>query len=270
MRARWLGRALSILLAALTLVLVVRAIAPWDPMFESPLTPRVILGLGTWGKFLFLLVASVASTLIVGKFEPRTTTRTAWLLLCAGIIAICLGQACFVTYQFILNRKVVYPSLADIFFMISYPLVIGALVLFLRAYKESGFPIGPASERVWLAAGVALLCAVGGYPILKPLIVNPGAPLKTLLNVLYPILDCILLILAVLLIRISLRFRGGTIWRVWVMLLGGFVSLCAGDTLFAYYLEFDWVEVGDLIDALFLLGYGLVALGIVYQRELLA
>lgn len=270
MRARWLGPGLAALLAAIALMLLARAVAPWNPIFKGPLTPPVVLALGTWGKFFFLVVASVVSTLIVGKFEPETTTRTAWNLLSAGIIAIALGQACFVAYYFFLKTEMPYPSLADVFFMASYPLVIGALAMFLRAYKESGFPIGPASERVWLAAGVALFCAVGGYPILKPLIMNPGEPLAKLVNVLYPILDCIVLILAVLLIRISLRFRGGTVWKVWVMLLSGFVFLCAGDTLFAYFLQFRWFELTDLVDALLLLGYGFLALGVVYQRELLA
>jgi hypothetical protein len=269
-RVRWLGPALSVLLAALSLLLFVRAIAPWNPIFESPFTPRVILGLGTWGKLFFLLVASAASTLIVDRFEADTPARLAWLLLSAGIVAICLGQAVFATYQFLLDTEMPYPSLADVFFMLSYPLVIGGLILFLRAYKECGFPIGPSSERVWLGTAVALGCAVGGYPILKPLVTNPGEPLETLLNVLYPILDCMVLILAVLLIQISLRFRGGTVWRVWSLLLGGFICLCAGDTLFSYFLQFDWLELGDLVDVLFILGYGLIALAVVYQRELVA
>lgn len=269
-RARWLGPVLAVLLAALSLVLLARVIAPWNPIFVSPFTPRIVLALGTWGKLFFLLVASAASILIVDKFEAETPARTAWLLLSAGIVAICLGQAVFVTYQFFLDTEMPYPSLADVFFMLSYPLVIGGLMLFLRAYKESGFPIGPPSERVWLGTAVALLCAVGGYPILKPLVVNPGQPRETLLNVLYPILDCIVLILAVLLIRISLHFRGGTVWRVWALLLGGFVCLCAGDTLFSYFLQFDWLELSDLVDVLLLLGYGFIALGVVYQRELVA
>jgi len=251
-------------------LLLARALAPWHPIFASLFTPRIILGLGTWGKLFFLLVASAASTVIVDRFEEDTPARLAWLLLSAGIVAICLGQAVFVTYQFFLDTEMPYPSLADVFFMLSYPLVIGGLILFLRAYKECGFPIGPPSERIWLGTAVALGCAVGGYPILKPLVTHPGEPLETLLNVLYPILDCIVLILAVLLIRISLRFRGGTVWRVWSLLFAGFICLCAGDTLFSYFLRFNRLELGDLVDVLFLLGYGLIALGVVYQRKLVA
>jgi diguanylate cyclase len=269
-RARWARRGLAVLLAALALLLVIRAIAPWDPLFQETLSPRTILAIGTWGKFFYLLVAAVVSTLLVRKFEAGTTSRIAWRLLSLGIIAILLGQACIVFYQFALGQEQFpYPSWADVFFIASYPAVIAALLLFLRAYAASGFPIGPRSERIWLGLGVAAVCVVGGYPILKPILTEPAPPLEKLLNVLYPILDTLLVVPAVLLIRISLRFRGGTVWKVWSTLLGGFVCLSAADTLFSYFIQFDWVELGDLIDAMFLLGYGCLTVGVLYQRDLL-
>ncbi len=272
MRLRWLGPILTVLLVVLVAMLLARAAAPGSAIFEGgegPLSPEVVLGIGTLGKFLFLLVAAVVSTRIVGKFEPGTPSRTAWSLLSAGLIAFCLGQTCFVFYQFVQKIEVPFPSLADVFFVVSYPLLIAALVMFLRAYSASGFPIGPASERVWLAAAVAVVCLAIGYPILMPLVKEPGEPLETLLNLLYPVLDFLLLIPAVLLIRISLRFRGGAVWKVWATLLGGFVFLCAADTLFAYFSQLDRADLVDLVDATYLLAYGLLALGVLYQRDLL-
>jgi diguanylate cyclase len=248
-RARWTGRVLTVLLAVFLAIIAAVLLAR--------------------GKALFLLVAAVVSFRLVGKFEPGTPSRTAWQLLSAGLAAMFLGQACFVVYQFALGIEVPFPSLADVFFLVSYPLLIGALAMFLRAYSASGFPLGPASERLWLAVGVALFCAVVAYPILKPLVAKPGEPLETLLNLLYPVLDFLLLIPTVLLIRISLRFRGGAVWKVWVRLLGGFLFLCAADILFAYFSQFDWVELTDLVDATYLLAYGFLGLGVLYQRDLL-
>lgn len=271
-RARWAGRGLGVLLAALALVLLARAIAPWNPIFKDTLSPRVILAIGTWGKFLYLLVAAVVSTLLVKKFELGTPSRSAWRLLSSGLIALLLGQAGFAFYQFVLGMDELppIPSVPDIFFLASYPLVIAALLMFLRAYAASGFPIGPRAERIWIGAGVAVFCALVGYPLLEPLITAPEEPLPTLLNVLYPVLDFLLLIPTALLIRVSLRFRGGAVWKVWATLLGGFVFLCAADTLFAYFNQFDWIELVDLVDATYLLAYGLLGLGVLYQRDLLA
>lgn len=269
-RARWIGRGLTVLLVLLTALLLARTAAPMSPVFEEPLSPRVILGIGTFGKFLFLLVAALASTRVIGKFEPGTPSRTAWQLLSAGLIAMFLGQTCFVVYQFVLQAEVPFPSLADVFFVVAYPLMIAALAMFLRAYTASGFPIGPAAERFRLAAGAAVVCLAIGYPILMPLVRSPGEPLETLLNVLYPVLDFLLLIPTVLLIRIGLKFRGGAVWKVWVRLLGGFLFLCAADALFAYYSQLGWVGLEDLVDATYLLAYGFLGLGVLYQRDLLA
>lgn len=269
-RARWASRGLAVLLAALALVLLARAVAPWNPLFQETLSPRTILAFGTWGKFFYLLVGAIASSRLVKSFEPGTASRTAWSLLALGLIVLFVGQACIAFYQFALGMdEPPFPSVADIFFVVSYPLVIGALLMFLRAYAASGFPTGPKAERIWVGAGVAVFCALVGYPILKPVVTAPGEPLPTLLNVLYPVLDFLLLIPAVLLIRISLRFRGGAVWKVWATLLAGFVFLCAADILFAYFSHFDWTELVDLVDATYLLAYGLLGLGVLYQRDLL-
>ncbi len=269
MRTRWTGSILTLLLAVLVGVLLARAIAPELALFQGPLSPRSVLAIGTFGKLFFLLVAAVVSTRIVGKFEPGTPSRIAWRFLSGGLVALLLGQASIAVYQFVLGVELPYPSVADIFFLLAYPLVIGALVMFLRAYAASGFPIGPPAERVRLGVAVAVFCAVVGYPILAPLLAQPGEPLETLLNVLYPVLDFLLLIPAVLLIRISLRFRGGAVWKVWATLLAGFIFLCVADTLFAYFSQLDRVDLVDFVDATYLLSYGLLGLGVLYQRDLL-
>lgn len=245
-------------------------LAPGRPVFESLIGPRVLLAIGTFGKLFFLAVAAAVAVLIVARFENGTPSRSAWRLLSSGLIAMSLAQSFFVYYQFVRNVEVPYPSPADIFFLAAYPLLIGALGMFLRAYLESGFPVGPAAGRLRLAAGTAVLCLAIGYPILMPLVRQPGERFETLLNVLYPLLDFLLLIPTVLLIRISLRFRGGAVWKVWVRLLSGFVFLFAADTLFAYYAQFGRLDLTDLVDATYLLAYGFLCLGVLYQRDLQA
>lgn len=270
MTVRWLGPALTVLLAVLLAVLLGRAVSPGAGIYEGPLSPRAILAIGTFGKLLYLAIATWASALNVGRFETGTPTRSAWRLLSAGLGLLAAGQAVIAVYQFGLGRdEAPFPSVADVFFLLAYPLMVGALVLFLRAYQASGFPIGPASERVWLSAGVTVLCAAIGFPILRPVVTTPAPFLETLLNVVYPVMDFLLLVPAVLLIRIGLRFRGGKVWKVWATLLAGLVCLCAADTLFAYFFLLDRADLVDVVDAAYLLSYGLLGLGVLYQYELL-
>jgi hypothetical protein len=260
MTLQTIRRGLGLLLAVLSTILFERFL---------DLGPRAILAIGTFGKLLFLVVATAVAARNVGKFEPGTPTRTAWRLLSLGFGALMTGQALIAVYQFALGVEVPFPSLVDIFFLLSYPLIIAALLKFLRAYTASGFPIGPASERVWLAAAVTVLCAVIGYPILKPVVTTPAPPMETLLNVIYPVMDFFLLVPTALLIRISLRFRGGAVWKVWATLLGGLVFLCAADALFAWFSQLHRTDLVDLVDLTYLLSYGLFALGVLYQRQLL-
>lgn len=253
-------RSLGMLLAILSTILFERFL---------DLGPRSVLALGTFGKLLFLVVATVVAALNVGKFEPGTPTRTAWRLLSLGFAALMVGQALIAVYQFALGVEVPFPSKVDIFFVASYPLIIAALLKFLHAYKASGFPLGPASERLWLSVGVTVVCAVIGYFILKPVVTTPAPLLETLLNVVYPVMDFFLLVPTVLLIRISLQFRGGAVWKVWLTLLGGLVFLCAADALFAWFSQLDRTDLVDLVDMTYLLSYGFFALGVLYQRQLL-
>jgi hypothetical protein len=253
-------RGLGLLLAVLSTILFERFL---------DLGPRTVLALGTFGKLLFLVVATVVAARNVGKFEPGTPTRTAWRLLSLGFGALMVGQALIAVYQFAYGVEVPFPSLVDIFFVASYPLMIAALLMFLRAYTASGFPLGPASERVGLAVAVTVLCSVIGYFILKPVVTTPAPPLETLLNVVYPVLDFLLLIPTALLIRISLQFRGGAVWKVWATLLGGLVFLCAADALFAWFSQLHRTDLVDLVDLTYLLSYGCFALGVLYQRQLL-
>ncbi|MES1245790.1 MAG: hypothetical protein ABUT39_29555 [Acidobacteriota bacterium] len=253
-------RGLGLLLAVLSTILLERFL---------DLGPRTVLALGTFGKLLFLVVATIVAAGNVGKFEPGTPTRTAWRMLAAGFGALSIGQALIAVYQFAYGVEVPFPSIVDVFFVASYPLMIAALLKFLRAYTASGFPIGPSSERVWLSAGVTVVCAAIGYFILKPVVTTPAPPLETLLNVVYPVMDFLLLVPTALLIRISLHFRGGAVWKVWATLLGGLVFLCAADALFAWFSQLHRTDLVDLVDLTYLLSYGCFALGVLYQRQLL-
>ena len=55
---------------------------------------------------------------------------------------------------------------------------------------------------------------------------------------------------------------------MWVALLSGFLFGCAGDILFAYFAGLEQVHLDSLVDVMYLLSFGLLARGALYQREL--
>jgi hypothetical protein len=108
-----------------------------------------------------------------------------------------------------------------------------------------------------------------GFVVLKPVMAASSPPLEKALNFAYPTFDFLILIPLAILLRITVRFRGGRIWTVWAALLSGFVAMGAGDILYAYFatLGQGWLE--SLIDVLFILAYILVAEATLKQRDLL-
>jgi hypothetical protein len=89
------------------------------------------------------------------------------------------------------------------------------------------------------------------------------------LNAAYMLLDFALLVPTAILLRIALRFPGGVVGRIWTALLSGFLLVCAGDILFAYFTAMGMARLDPLIDVAYLAGYGSLALGTAYQREVL-
>jgi hypothetical protein len=162
-----------------------------------------------------------------------------------------------------------YPSPADAAFMAAYPFQLAAFWRFIGAYRESGLPVGTRREHGLLALAAALVFLAVGYVALGPVTAASSPPLEKALNVAYPTFDFLILIPLVILLRITVPFRGGRIWTVWAALLAGFVSMGAADILYAYFVTLgqSWLE--SLVDVLFILSYILVAQATLKQRELL-
>lgn len=251
------------LIALVALPFVVELAAP------GAMPVRARLWIGGLGKILLLGLAAGIAWRNTSSFERRTTTRTGWLLLSSGLFLFFLGQAGLVLNQLTQNKAIFFPSPSDILFLLSYPLFIAALAAFLRAYGESGFPIGTPRGRKSLAGILTVLCILATFTVLRPVLLSSIPDIEKLLNMAYTILDFALLIPTVLLLRITLRFPGGAVWRIWMAILGGFLFVLAGDVLFAYSTAMSLGRLDPVIDVAYILGYGCLALGMAYQRELL-
>jgi hypothetical protein len=230
---------------------------------------RTRLWIGGPGKLLLLVAAAALAWRNTAAFERGTRARSGWRLLFTGLVLFSLGQAGLVANQLTQNQAVFFPSPSDVLFLLSYPAFIAALVTFLKAYAESGFPIGDPVGRRTLAAVTALLGAAIATAVLRPVLLSGAPAVEKALNAAYTLFDLALLVPTVLLLRITLRFPGGAVWRIWMAILGGFVAICAGDILFAYSTAMGMARLDPLVDLAYVLGYGGLALGMSYQREVL-
>jgi len=227
------------------------------------------LYVGNLSKLLFLILAAFGAARSAASFESGNPMRSAWLILAVGLAGFAAGEGALVVYQAVLHLESPFPSVADLFFVPSYPLLLAGLVRAIRAYGESGYPIGSPRERALTGGATAVLAALVAYPTLRPIVAAPAPALEMFLNVAYPVLDLALLVPVVILLRIAVRFRGGEVWKVWAGLLVGFLLSCAADVLFAYFTSSGHESLDPLSDVLFILSYAALARGALGQYQLL-
>lgn len=268
MSGRSAGPAWAILLAA-AVVYCGWALAPDSALYREVLTPHVLLGAAAVLKLVYLLAGALWAFACRDQLEPDNPARRAWALLSIGLLCTFVGQLSLAPFQ-IVQGDTPFPTVGDLYFLLGYPFLIAAFVVFLRAYREAGFPIGSLAERAGILGGVALLAVVVAVPLLTPVVVAPaGALLERLLNVAYPILDLLLLVPLALLLRIALRLRGSHVGSVWALLLGGMVFLAVGDVFFAYFTALGQEHLDPFVHATYILAYGLIAGGTYRQLQLL-
>lgn len=256
-------------LGLITALFVGKALLPGDSLYSEVLTDRHLLWIGSLSKLFFATVAVVAACAVVRGFEADNPARGAWLLLTLGLAGYLVGQSILGYFQLVQGRPIVFPSPADLFFVLGSLSLAAALLAFIRAYAASGLPVGETRERWLLALGAAVLCAAIVSPILRPIVQTPAPSLEKLLNLAYPILDVLLLIPILLLLHMSLRFWGGRLWAVWGALAAGILFTAAGDILFAYQSGLGRAHLENLFDAMYILSFGCLAGGVLAQRDLL-
>ena len=251
------------------LVFLGHVAAPDAGLYASVLGARGLLVLGALTKLGLLLASGLWALAASRHLEADNPMRGAWRLLGMGFLGMFAGQSCLAPYQMLWQVPSPFPSPADVFFVAAYPLMIAALVRFGSAFEESGFaPSGDGGGRRALL--LAIVLGAIAVPALWPVLAAGRPPLETALNMMYPVLDLVLLAPAILLLRLSLALRGGAIWPVWGGLLAGFVFLAGGDLLFGYFSSLRQAHLESLVDVLFIAAYGGFLFGCARQHRLVA
>jgi hypothetical protein len=248
-------------------LLVPKGFAPEAALYRQWLTDATLMRIGAFAKLFFLAASTFLAHRIASSFEADNPARIAWRLLGIGLVGFLLGQSYLGYFQIVLGHASPYPSYGDVGFMAGYPFVLASLWSFIRAYRESGLPVGSAREHLFLAFGAALVFLLVAAVALGPALRAPSPPLEKFLNTAYPAFDFLILIPLLILLRITVPFRGGQVWTIWASLLGGFVSMCAADILYAYFATFGKVWLESILDALYVLAYVLIARATAKQLE---
>lgn len=266
---RAIDRVLWPSLFAATLLFVGWGMVPRATLFTTVLSPARLIAVASLVKLTLLSLGALWSWRARGSIEADNPVRPAWTLLASSLLCDVLGQAVLARYQ-LRGEQAPFPSLGDVFWLLAYPLAGVALVRFVSAYHQSGYPMGSRGERAGLLAVTAAACAALSFVVLRPVVMAEMPALEKALSAAYPLLDMALLVPLALLLRTTWHFRGGSVGTAWILVLTGFVFMCAGDVLFAYFTALGLTGLDPFVHGAYILSYGLIAGGVGRHLALVA
>ncbi len=247
------------------LLLIWGAISCFGPWYTSPVTLKT----NSVIKLVCLIIAAAFGFVAHRAYGKTDLQRRSWLIWSLGLTMYALGQSVLAYYQILRNVPIVYPSAADFFFFAFYLFCLPAAVMFcVRAFR-SGLPLGRGWKFWWPAVVVLAAFLLSVSSTLVPMFEASTPWLETFFNATYTIGGFSLLAPCVVMIRVGLKFRGGSVLKVWLPISLGFTCVLLSDILFFYLTQYKlgWAE--RCVDFLYIAGYIAVARGSLFQLQVM-
>jgi diguanylate cyclase (GGDEF)-like protein len=184
---------------------------------------------------------------LVGVRLHRPHRATLWYLFAAGQFASVVGDIVWEYYEYVLHQEP-FQSLADVFYLGSYPLLLAGLVLLVREQRGRGRDLSGLIEAAIIGTGLGLVLWVF---VLHPIAAAEAtSTLARLISTSYPASD--MMLLAVL----ARLFTGSVAPTVSGRLLGSaaFLLLLA-DVSYAVMTQYASYDAGSALDAMWLMSY---------------
>ncbi len=145
----------------------------------------------------FLGICTFISVLLVSK-NMRKIEIQKFKAVFIGIVFWFIGEVTYVTYQFILNIPVPYPSIAEVFYFLGYGFLIYHIYNSFKNIDKS-VSINPKSI-ILVTIGVSLIPLITIIQMFEAGIDFSSQYIEIAINLLYYILDTIVLVLVILII----------------------------------------------------------------------
>ena len=204
--------------------------------------------------FLFpgLAVAALSARAAFGP-HASPASRRGWLWLAAAFLLFWVGDTLYVIYDTVLQVQA-SPSLADVGYLIYYPLLLLGLLSFPRVLSSRAERIRFALDSLTVALGGAM--AVWFFAFAPIVSSEPSDALSTVLATAYPIGDLVLLLGVGV---IAARRSPALTRRVVALLIGGLVVSLAADLVYGTQVVVGSFISGEWADILYMLAWAILA-----------
>ncbi len=203
---------------------------------------------------LILAVAGGAYSLY--KYGTQGTKANTLLLLTGGMFCWLVGESIWTYYEYYLKIDP-FPSLADICYLMAYPLFFLALIRELWLSRVNWKTLSKSLIFMIIMSSLLLIGIVlyfGVYLAYKP----DEVLLTNSIAISYGIADLVLIVASMLLLILAWEFKGGELSRIWMTLFVSFFLTLTSDILFAVFTKV-YHEQGSfyrsLTDSIWILAY---------------
>jgi len=199
------------------------------------LVPRWAAKIGLYNG----LGLSAVAAILAGVRRHRPERPLTWYLFAVGLLSYVTADIIFYTYQDLLHLEV-FPSVADVFYLTSYPFLMAGLLLLIRSRS-------PGADRASLLDALIVTVGVGMVSwvfLVGPLAHSPDVSVAArVVSMAYPISDVLLLATVVRLV-----VDGGPRPPAFWILCCGVGGLLVTDTLYSWIQLTGGYHTGSPID----------------------
>lgn len=223
--------------------------------------------------YTIIMVLIAVSSLVVSLLNNSIykSYQLPAVLLSIGLMCTALGELFWAYYVEILDIQIPYPSIADVWFVLFYPvtfIALSTLSVYLTVTDDKRKALLTLFKRLiifFIVSGIALSM------VLYTQNYDPAAVsnLARLFDYIYLICDALLLvhiILLVFIVIIAPKKQPVLVKAVMALVLGVTLLLLA-DSLFAYSTDLGTFEDGGYIDLLFLLSTYFISISVIKLRK---
>jgi diguanylate cyclase (GGDEF)-like protein len=189
--------------------------------------------------------------------------RSAWRFVTLAMVLLFAGEVTQTIYEALHQKP--FPSVADVFFLSFYALMLWGLLRFAVGRRSGG-------ERVRLGLDLAVV-AIGSSAVVLYLVLGPtavaGSPslLEGVFSIAYPVADMVLLVgLASVLVRTA----DSSARRALQFIAAGLLLYVAGDVIFGYISLHSVYHGGDPVDTFWVVAIALWAVAAAAQKTVTA
>ena len=206
----------------------------------APVTAVYLAGPLNYAPVYNAIGFSACIAMVVGVRAHRPAARWAWYVLAIGQALAVTGDVLAYNYTVLFGGALPDTSIADVFYLASYPVIVAGLLLLLRR-RNPGHDWASLLDSAIVTIGLALLSWI---VLISPLAHNTTLPLGTkLVAMAYPLGD-------ILMLGVAARMAVGTGRRspAYYLMISSIVVVLAADSVYAWSLLHGVYSFGTVLN----------------------